>query len=78
MKTFFALMLILSSLPAFAQYRSPNQCQVAAMDRYNRIIATFRGSTFDPVCRDGMRVCEQEVRRRGWYDVRCVVLRNRW
>lgn len=80
-KGFFALLIALSALPAFAQrYPYPYQCQAAAIDRYNRIIATFWGRTDHPngFCREGLRICNMEIRRRGWYDARCVQLRNRW
>lgn len=79
-KVLFATLMILSAVPAFAQHGPyPQYCQVAAIDRFNRIIATFRGYE-DPrgMCRDGLRTCNFEIRRRGWYDARCVLLRNRW
>ncbi len=82
-KAFFALLLTLSALPALAQHRPtpyPQNCTVVAVDRYNRVIARFWGYT-DPrsgMCRDGLRNCNFEIRRRGWYDARCLQTRNRW
>jgi hypothetical protein len=72
--------LMLMSLPVFAQrYRHPKQCQAAAIDRYNRIIATFWGpGNPNGRCHQALRICDMEVRRRGWYDARCVQLRSRW
>lgn len=72
-KALFALMLVLSALPAFAQ-RYPRTCEAVAVDRYNRLIARFYGR-FDPrtgMCREALRNCNMEIRRRGWYDARCV------
>lgn len=80
-KAFFALVMILSALPAFAQRPPyPQQCQVVAVDRYNRVIARFWAQTDwrTGQCRDGLRNCHFEIRRRGWYDARCLQLRNRW
>lgn len=78
--TFIALFLMMTVFPAFAQrHRFPSQCEVAAIDRYNRIIATFRAPTNgNGRCNQGIRICNMEVRRRGWYDARCVPMRNRW
>jgi hypothetical protein len=88
-KAFFAIMLTLAALPALAQYRPrpvphprpvpyPQNCTVVAVDRYNRVMAHFWGYT-DPrngMCRDGLRNCNLEIRRRGWYDARCMQVRN--
>jgi hypothetical protein len=88
-KIIFVLMLTLSALPAFAQRRHPNpiphprnpypqNCTVVAVDRYNRVMAHFWGYT-DPrngMCRDGLRNCNFEIRRRGWYDARCLQVRK--
>lgn len=80
-KAIFAIVMILSALPAFAQsYPYPQQCQVVAVDRYNRTIARFWAQTDwrTGQCRDGLRNCNFEIRRRGWYDARCLQVRNRW
>jgi hypothetical protein len=76
-KALFALMLILSALPAFAQ-RYPTTCQAAAIDRYNRLIARFYGRVDYRTgqCREALRNCSMEIRRRGWYDAHCVQLRD--
>lgn len=86
-KVFFALMFTLSALPALAQHRPrpvpvpspyPQNCTVVAVDRWNRVMAHFWGYT-DPrtgMCRDGLRNCNFEIRRRGWYDARCLQVRN--
>lgn len=79
-KVILVTLMTLAALPAFAQHRPyPTQCQAAAIDRFNRIIATFWGYS-DPrgMCREALRNCNFEIRRRGWYDARCVQLRNRW
>jgi hypothetical protein len=75
-KAMFALLLTVSAVPAFAQ-RFPSGCQVAAVDSYNRVIARFYGRMDyrTGMCREGLRNCHLESRRRGWYDVRCVQLR---
>jgi hypothetical protein len=80
-KLFIALLVTLSALPAFAQYNPyPSSCQVVAVDRYNRVVARFYAQTDwrNGQCVDGLRQCNQEIRRRGWYDVRCAQVRNRW
>ena len=90
-KAFIALMLTLAALPSFAEDRPrpvpgprpvphPQNCTVVAVDRMNRVMAHFWGYT-DPrtgMCRDGLRNCNMEIRRRGWYDARCMQVRNRW
>jgi hypothetical protein len=78
-KLFVALMFLVTALPAFAQ-RYPTQCQVVAVDRYSRVVARFYAQTDwrTGQCRDGLRQCHFEIRSRGWYDVRCAQLRNRW
>lgn len=78
-KLFVILMFLMIALPAFAQ-GYPAQCQVVGIDRYNRIVARFYAQTDwrTGQCRDGLRQCNFEIRRRGWYDVRCAQLRNRW
>ena len=76
-KTILAILLTMSALPAFAQ-RYPVSCQAGALDRYNRLVARFYGHV-DPrsgQCRSALRDCNREIRRRGWYDVRCVQLRG--
>lgn len=55
----------------------PQNCTVVAVDRFNRVMAHFWGYT-DPrtgMCRDGLRNCNNEIRRRGWYDARCLQTR---
>jgi hypothetical protein len=79
-KIMLVALLTLSTLPAFAQrrYPYPQPCQVAAIDNYNRLIARFYGQ-LDPrygQCRDALRNCNMEIRRRGWWDARCVQLRG--
>lgn len=89
MKKLFVVMLcMMTALPALAQYRPrphprptpTQQCQVVAVDRYSRVVARFYAHTDwrTGQCRDGLRQCNFEIRRRGWYDVRCAQLRNRW
>ena len=77
-KLFVVLMLTFTTLPAFAQRYGT--CQVAAVDRYNRIIARFYGYPEGPngICRQALRQCNYEVRMRGWYDARCIQYRARW
>ncbi len=80
-KLILVLMFTMTALPAFAQhYPNPTQCQVVAVDRFSRVVARFYAQTDwrTGQCRDGLRMCNFEIRRRGWYDVRCAQLRNRW
>lgn len=76
------LVLLVSALPAFAEVSEINNrpCQVVAVDRYQRIVARFYGNSHprDRMCRNALRQCNYEVRRRGWWDVRCRQLGNRW
>lgn len=78
-KAVLAILLTMSALPAFAQ-RYPTTCQAAAIDRYNRLIARFYGQTDYRTgqCREALRNCHFEIRRRGWRDARCVQIRNQW
>jgi hypothetical protein len=88
-KAFVALLIVATALPAFAQNRPhprprPNPrsapCTVVAVDRYNRVMAHFYGRT-NPghgMCRDALRNCNYEIRRRGWWDARCLQVRGRW
>lgn len=75
-KALFVILMTLSVAPAFAQ-RYPATCQAAAVDRYNRLIARFYGRVDyrTGMCREALRNCNMEIRRRGWYDARCVQLR---
>ena len=76
-KFILAATLACSTLPAFAQ--AYGSCQVAAIDRYNRIVARFYGQTdYRGVCQNALRQCNYEIRMRGWYDLRCVQYRSRW
>ncbi len=82
-KVFFVMLIALAALPAFAQNYPgpyPTTCQVVAVDRFNRVIARFyaRPDWQTGMCREGLRQCNFEIRRRGWYDARCLQLRNRW
>lgn len=74
-KLFFALALTMSAVPAFAQYYN---CQVAMVDRYNRIIQRFYAQRDyrTGMCREGLRRCNYEVRRRGVYGARCTEIRG--
>lgn len=73
----FLLLLTFVSLPVFAQ-RYPSDCRVAAVDGYNRLIARFYGRMDyrTGMCRDALKNCHKEIRRRGWYDARCVQMRG--
>lgn len=77
-KTFFAALMVLSALPAFAQ-RYPRSCHVVAVDRYNRAIAHFYG----PIdyrtgsCREVLQRCMYETRRRNQTGLSCIEVRNR-
>ncbi len=78
-KTLFVLVFVLSALPALAQHQG--SCQVVLMDRYNRILDRFYSRTDYRTgrCREGMRDCNYEMRRRGIYGARCVQVRgNGW
>jgi hypothetical protein len=88
---FICLLILVTSLPAFAQRRPiprprpipnpyPSSCQVVAIDRYQRVIARFYARTDwqSGQCRDGLRQCNYEIRRRGWWDARCAQVRNPW
>lgn len=81
-KAFVALLLIVTALPASAQWnpRPPyGSCQVVAVDYYNQVIARFYGQTdHRGMCRNALHHCNYEIRRRGWYGARCVQLLNRW
>lgn len=88
-KTFVAVLLIVTALPALAQwnprprprpYPGPyRSCQVVAVDYYNRVIARFYGHTdYRGMCRNALHQCNYEIRRRGWYGARCTQLLNRW
>lgn len=75
-KLFLVLVMTLSTLPAFAQRYN---CQVVAVDRYHRVLATFTGSRdYRGMCRNALAFCHSEVRRRGWWDARCLQTRTRW
>jgi hypothetical protein len=80
MKKFvLAVSLMLSALPALAQRHY--SCQVVMVDRYNRIIQRFyaQADYRTGMCRDGLRDCNYEIRRRGLYGVRCAQVRgNGW
>jgi len=77
-KSFFAAVLVLSALPAFAQ-RYPNSCHVVAVDRYNRAIAHFYGPADfrTGTCREVLRRCMFETRRRNQPGLTCIQVRNR-
>lgn len=79
-KALFAILLTISAIPAFAQNYPGQSCRVVAVDRYNRVVANFYGQIDwrTGQCRDALRNCNYEIRRRGWYDVRCGQVRNRW
>jgi hypothetical protein len=93
-KAFVAVLLIVTALPAFAQwnprprpyprpYPQPyppyRSCQVVAVDYYNRVLARFYGQTdHRGMCRSALHQCNYEIRRRGWYGARCTQLLNRW
>jgi hypothetical protein len=71
---FMALVVAMVTLPAFAQRYS---CQVVMVDRYNRIIQRFYAQVDyrTGMCRDGLRDCNYEIRRRGVYGARCATVR---
>ena len=75
-KLFVVLTLALTTLPAFAQSYS---CQVVAVDRYNRILMRFHARTDwqTGMCREGLRQCNFEIRRRNMWDARCMQVRGR-
>ena len=80
-KLIVAILLTVSALPALAQ-RYPNPrystCQVVMVDRYNRVVQRFYAYT-DPrsgMCRDGLRDCNYEIRRRNVYGARCAQVRG--
>ncbi len=77
-KTLLALVCILSALPALAQ-RYPQSCHVVAVDRYNRAIAHFYGPADyrTGTCREVLRRCMYETRRRGQTGMSCIEVRNR-
>lgn len=84
-KYLLGLLLIVTSVPAFAETASSAEidarpCQVVAVDRFNRVIAYFYGHTDrrSRMCRSALRQCNYEIRRRGWWGVRCAQLRTRW
>jgi opacity protein-like surface antigen len=71
-KFLLASVLALSAVPAFAQYY--NNCQVVMVDRYNRVISRFYAQRDyrSGMCREGLRQCNSEMRRRGIYGARCA------
>jgi hypothetical protein len=86
-KTLLATFITLTALPIFAHPGPhphphpgpgphPRQCQVVAIDQYNRIIAYFSGNA--PMCQDGFNRCNNTIRRQGWWGARCVQMNNRW
>lgn len=79
-KYFLGLLILASALPAFAEPTAPRPCQVVAVDRYHRVIARFYGNTNrgNRMCRNALRQCNFEIRRRGWWDARCLQVRNPW
>ena len=78
-KYLLGILLVVSAFPAYAQ-RTHRPCQVAAVDNFNRVIARFYGQTDwrSGMCRNALRQCNFEIRRRGWWGARCVQLRTRW
>lgn len=81
-KYLLGLLLMFSAFPVFAETTelSDRPCQVVAVDRYQRVIARFYGRTHprSRMCRSALRQCNYEIRRRGWWGVRCTQLRTRW
>lgn len=75
-KLILAFALTMTTLPAFAQAYS---CQVVAVDRFNRVLLRFnaRPDWQTGMCRDGLRMCNMEIRRRGMWDARCLQVRGR-
>lgn len=74
--------MMMSTIPAMAESLESRDipCQVAAIDRYHRVIARFYGNSNGRhrMCRNALRQCNFEIRRRGWWGVRCVQIRTRW
>jgi hypothetical protein len=79
-KLTLVIFLALAPLSALAQpHPYPAECRVVAVNRYNRVLAQFWGQVdpYSRVCRNAMNHCLYEIRRRGWYDARCIYVRNR-
>ncbi len=81
-KYLLGLLLIVSAFPAFSATSETNNrpCQVVAVDHFQRVVARFYGHTNgrSRMCRNALRQCNYEIRRRGWWGVRCAQLRVRW
>lgn len=68
--------MVVMTAPAFAQ-RYAN-CQVVMVDNYNRILMRFYAQRDyrTGMCRDGLRQCNYEMRRRNIWGARCVQYRK--
>lgn len=77
-KLFLIFSMLIMTAPAFAQHVN---CQVVMVDRFNRVIHRYFGQRDwrTGMCRNALRQCNLDIRRRNIFGARCAQLRgNGW